>query len=111
MDLRKETIKTEGCKPLLDAFQLVGISRRNWIPDNVRVYKLAYSVIYNLCIRSRDQKAKLMLELNSLAYCNEKNMADVVIKVQCSLVPINILMSLIESAGVMEDCQSLCNHR
>jgi hypothetical protein len=26
MDLRKETIKTEGRKPLLDAFQLVGIS-------------------------------------------------------------------------------------
>jgi hypothetical protein len=26
MDLRKETIKTEGHKPLLDAFQLVGIS-------------------------------------------------------------------------------------
>jgi hypothetical protein len=25
MDLRKETIKTEGRKPLLDAFQLVGI--------------------------------------------------------------------------------------
>jgi hypothetical protein len=26
MDLRIETIKTEGRKPLLDAFQLVGIS-------------------------------------------------------------------------------------
>jgi hypothetical protein len=26
MDLRKETIKTEGRKPLLDALQLVGIS-------------------------------------------------------------------------------------
>jgi hypothetical protein len=26
MDLRKETIKTEGSKPLLDAFQFVGIS-------------------------------------------------------------------------------------
>jgi hypothetical protein len=29
MDMRKETIKTEGRKPLLDAFQLVGISWRN----------------------------------------------------------------------------------
>jgi hypothetical protein len=29
MDLRKETFKTEGRKPLLDAFQLVAISRRN----------------------------------------------------------------------------------
>jgi hypothetical protein len=26
MDLKKETIKTEGRKPLLDAFQLVGIT-------------------------------------------------------------------------------------
>jgi hypothetical protein len=26
MDVRKETIKTEGRKPLLDAFQLLGIS-------------------------------------------------------------------------------------
>jgi hypothetical protein len=26
MDLRKETIKAGGCKPLMDAFQLVGIS-------------------------------------------------------------------------------------
>jgi hypothetical protein len=29
MDLRKETIKTEGRKPLLDAFQLVGIINNN----------------------------------------------------------------------------------
>jgi hypothetical protein len=26
MDLRKETIKIEGCKPLLDMFQFIGIS-------------------------------------------------------------------------------------
>jgi hypothetical protein len=29
MDLRKETIKTEDRKPLLDVFQLFGISLRN----------------------------------------------------------------------------------
>jgi hypothetical protein len=29
MDLKRETIQTEGRKPLLDAFQLVGISNNN----------------------------------------------------------------------------------
>jgi hypothetical protein len=32
MDYGKDTIKTKGCKLLLDAFQFVGISRRNRFP-------------------------------------------------------------------------------
>jgi hypothetical protein len=34
MDIGKETIKREDGKLLLDAFQFVGISRRNRIPNN-----------------------------------------------------------------------------
>jgi hypothetical protein len=32
MDLREKTIKTKGSKPMLNAFQLVGISWRNLVP-------------------------------------------------------------------------------
>jgi hypothetical protein len=37
MGSRRETIETEGRKPLLDAFQLVCVSWRNWIPNNGRI--------------------------------------------------------------------------
>jgi hypothetical protein len=36
----KETIITKGCKLLLDAFQFVGISSRNGIPNDGGVFKL-----------------------------------------------------------------------
>jgi hypothetical protein len=40
MNMGKETIKTKGCKLLLDAFQFVGISSRNGIPNDRGVFKL-----------------------------------------------------------------------
>jgi hypothetical protein len=40
MDMGKETIKTEGCKFLLDACQFVGVSRYNRIPNNRGIFKL-----------------------------------------------------------------------
>jgi hypothetical protein len=40
MDLKKETIKPEGCKPLLDAFQYVGMSRCKRIPYNRGAFKI-----------------------------------------------------------------------
>jgi hypothetical protein len=43
MDMEKETIKTEGCKLLLDAFQFVGISRSNRIPDNRGTFKFRFN--------------------------------------------------------------------
>jgi hypothetical protein len=43
MDMGKERITTEGCKRLLDAFQFVGISRRNRIPNSRDVFKLGYN--------------------------------------------------------------------
>jgi hypothetical protein len=39
-DLRKETIETEGRKPLRDATQLVGVSWYSLIPDNGGVFKV-----------------------------------------------------------------------
>jgi hypothetical protein len=45
MDMTKETIKTEGCQLLLDAFQCVGIRRRVIIIHyNRTVIKLRYKV-------------------------------------------------------------------
>jgi hypothetical protein len=40
MDMGKEMITTKGCKRLLDAFQFVGISSHNGIPNNRGVFKL-----------------------------------------------------------------------
>jgi hypothetical protein len=40
MGMGEGTITTAGCKLLLDAFQLIGTSRRNGIPDNKGVFKL-----------------------------------------------------------------------
>jgi hypothetical protein len=40
MDMGKETIITKGWKLLLDAFQFVGISSHNRIPNKRGVFKL-----------------------------------------------------------------------
>jgi hypothetical protein len=40
MDTGMETITAKGRKLQLDAFQFVGISSRNKIPQNSRVFKL-----------------------------------------------------------------------
>jgi hypothetical protein len=40
MEMGKETIITKGCKLLLDAFQFVGISSCNRIPNNRGIFKL-----------------------------------------------------------------------
>jgi hypothetical protein len=40
MDMGKKTIITKGCELLLDAFQFVGFSSRNGIPNNRGVFKL-----------------------------------------------------------------------
>jgi hypothetical protein len=40
MDMGKEMIKIKVCKLLLVAFQSVGISSRNRIPNNRGVFKL-----------------------------------------------------------------------
>jgi hypothetical protein len=39
MDLKKETIKTEGCKLLLDAFQLVEMSKCKRMSHNIGAFK------------------------------------------------------------------------
>jgi hypothetical protein len=39
-ELRKESIKTDDRKPLLDAFQLVHIRRHNRIPNYTALFKL-----------------------------------------------------------------------
>jgi hypothetical protein len=51
MDLRKETIKTEGGKPLLDAFQLLGVSWRKEIPaySSLDLSNVMYRVNHDLC--------------------------------------------------------------
>jgi hypothetical protein len=38
-----ETVKRKGYTLLLDAFQFVGISRRNGIPNDRGVFKLQYN--------------------------------------------------------------------
>jgi hypothetical protein len=40
MDLGEKTIVTKSCKLLLDAFQFVGISSHNRVPNNGGVFKL-----------------------------------------------------------------------
>jgi hypothetical protein len=40
MDLGEKTIVTKSCELLLDAFQFVGISSRNRVPNNGGVFKL-----------------------------------------------------------------------
>jgi hypothetical protein len=40
MDMGKETIITKGCRLVLDAFQFVGISSLNRIPNSRGVFKL-----------------------------------------------------------------------
>jgi hypothetical protein len=40
MDLGEKTIVTKSCELLLDAFQFVGISSRNGVPNNGGVFKL-----------------------------------------------------------------------
>jgi hypothetical protein len=40
MDLGEKTIVTKSCELLQDAFQFVGISRRNRVPNNGGVFKL-----------------------------------------------------------------------
>jgi hypothetical protein len=42
-DVGKETIKTNGCKLLLDAIQFLGNSRRNRIPNNRDIFKLRFN--------------------------------------------------------------------
>jgi hypothetical protein len=38
MDVGKEGIETESRKPLLDAFQFIGISRCNSVPNSRYIY-------------------------------------------------------------------------
>lgn len=48
MDLRKEAIKTEGPKPLLDAFQFIGVIII--INNNTLIYNCQYVIIaYKIC--------------------------------------------------------------
>jgi hypothetical protein len=62
MDLRKETIKAEGRKPLMNAFQFVGISLRIEFQTRDEYSRLDLTnVICNLCIHSRDEKVKAIL--------------------------------------------------
>jgi hypothetical protein len=57
--MRKEMVETRGCKLRLDAFQFVGISRGNRVPNNAGVFKLRCNwVKYNRYKHSRDEKEK-----------------------------------------------------
>jgi hypothetical protein len=71
MDMGKETIITKGCKLLLDAFQFVGISSRNRIPNNTGVFKLRSKVKYNIYRQSREEneKVKVRTSPNNLIHC------------------------------------------
>jgi hypothetical protein len=48
MDIGRETVKTNGCKLLLDVFYYVGICRYNGIPNSIGIFKLRYDVKYNV---------------------------------------------------------------
>jgi hypothetical protein len=62
MDLRKEMIKTEGRKPLLDAFQSLASVEVNEFQTRDGYSSLdLINVMYNLCIHSREKKVKVML--------------------------------------------------
>lgn len=48
MDMGGETVKTRGCKLLLDVFHYVGISKYNGIPNSIGTFKLRSEVKYNV---------------------------------------------------------------
>jgi hypothetical protein len=61
MGLREETVKTEGCKLLLDVFQFVGISTCNLIPNSRGIFKVICIIKCNIYIHSRNEKMKMMM--------------------------------------------------
>jgi hypothetical protein len=65
MDLRKETIKTEGRKPLLVAFLLASVGVTEFQTTDVYSSLDGINIIYNLCIHSRVEKVKAMFVLVS----------------------------------------------
>jgi hypothetical protein len=58
MDFGKQTIITKGYKRLRDAFQDVGISSRNRIPNDRGVFKFRSKVKYNIYRQSREENEK-----------------------------------------------------
>jgi hypothetical protein len=59
MDMGKETVITKGCKLQLVAFQFVGVSGRNRIPNDRGVFKLRSKVKYNIYRQSREENEKV----------------------------------------------------
>jgi hypothetical protein len=64
MNMGKETIITKGCKLLLDAFQFVGISSRNGIPNDRGVL---------IIINNNNNNKQIIIKSTSLPKQNKSN--------------------------------------
>jgi hypothetical protein len=71
VDIEKETIKTKGCEPLLDAFRFVGISRCNGIPNSKGVFKLRSNlgkIKHVQTFKGEEEKVTLRTKLNEVIH-------------------------------------------
>jgi hypothetical protein len=81
MNTREKTIETDGREPLMDALKLVGICRRDWIPNYRGILELGLTnVKYSTYKQFREQNLKVMERIKPNKFMQSENMKSTLLR-------------------------------